>query len=107
MTTTTTITVTSPQSSLIFSTSRKEEEESIHPSTMPPFLTPTICLSHLALTAYTLYLSYQNISRLQQYERTSEKAAQWSNTAADKLHKTRVTQASGVVSVRFLFLFPT
>lgn len=52
-----------------------------------------------ALSAYGLLLSYQNITRLQQYEKQSEKAAEWSNTAADKLHKTRTTQASGTISV--------
>ena len=65
-----------------------------------------ISLTHLALTSYALYLSYQNITRLQQYEKTSEKAAQWSNTAAQKLQKTRTTQASGTITVRiFLFIF--
>lgn len=63
-----------------------------------------ISLTHLALTCYALYLSYQNITRLQQYEKTSEKAAQWSNTAAQKLQKTRTTQASGTIVVRFIHL---
>jgi hypothetical protein len=53
-----------------------------------------------ALSAYGLFLSYQNITRLQQYEKQSEKAAEWSNTAAEKLQKTRTTQASGTISVR-------
>jgi len=52
-----------------------------------------------ALSAYGLYLSYQNITRLQQYEEKSEKAAEWSNTAAQRLHKTRTTQTSGTVTV--------
>jgi hypothetical protein len=54
-----------------------------------------------ALSGYGLFLSYQNITRLQQYEQQSEKAAEWSNTAAERLHKTRTTQASGTISVRF------
>lgn len=53
-----------------------------------------------ALSAYGLYLAYQNITRLQQYEQKSEKAAEWSNTAAQKLHKTRTTQATGTLAVR-------
>jgi hypothetical protein len=53
-----------------------------------------------ALSSYGLFLSYQNITRLQQYEEQSEKAAEWSNTAAQRLHKTRTTQASGTISVR-------
>ncbi|KAI4696758.1 uncharacterized protein J4E88_000936 [Alternaria novae-zelandiae] len=52
-----------------------------------------------ALSAYGLYLSYQNITRLQQYEKQSEKAAEWSNTAAQRLHKTRSTQTSGTVTL--------
>jgi hypothetical protein len=52
------------------------------------------------LSGYGLFLSYQNISRLQQYEEQSEKAAEWSNTAAQRLHKTRTTQTSGTISVR-------
>ncbi|KAL6166629.1 hypothetical protein ACJQWK_07971 [Exserohilum turcicum] len=52
-----------------------------------------------ALSAYGLYLAYQNITRLQQYEQKSEKAAEWSNTAAQKLHKTRTTQATGTLAL--------
>ena len=53
-----------------------------------------------ALSSYGLLLSYQNITRLQQYEEQSEKAAEWSKTAAQRLHKTRTTQASGTIRVR-------
>ncbi|KAF2845899.1 hypothetical protein T440DRAFT_472367 [Plenodomus tracheiphilus IPT5] len=56
-------------------------------------------LCSCTLSAYGLYLSYQNITRLQQYENTSEKAAKWSNTAAQRLRKTRTTQTSGTVGV--------
>jgi hypothetical protein len=59
-----------------------------------------------ALSAYGLYLSYQNITRLQQYEEKSEKAAEWSNTAAQRLHKTRSTQTSGTVTVCLTHLRP-
>jgi hypothetical protein len=57
-----------------------------------------------ALSSYGLYLSYQNITRLQQYEKQSEKAAEWSNTAAQRLSKTRSTQASGTISVRLIII---
>ncbi|KAF2686115.1 hypothetical protein K458DRAFT_239588, partial [Lentithecium fluviatile CBS 122367] len=50
-------------------------------------------------STYGLYLSYHNITRLQQYEEQSEKAAEWSNTAAERLHKTRTTQTSGTISL--------
>jgi hypothetical protein len=63
-------------------------------TTLPPFLLAS------ALSAYALYLSKTNISLLQKYESASEKAAQWSNTAAQRLRKTRTTQASGTVAVR-------
>jgi outer membrane lipoprotein-sorting protein len=57
-----------------------------------------VCVS--ALSGYGLFISYGNITRLQQYEKQSEKAAEWSNTAAQRLHKTRTTQTSGTISVR-------
>ncbi|KAF7453128.1 hypothetical protein A1F94_011819 [Pyrenophora tritici-repentis] len=60
-----------------------------------------------ALSAYGLYLSYQNITRLQQYEERSEKAAEWSNTAAERLHKTRTTQTSGTVTLLVSFVTST
>ncbi|KAH3947462.1 hypothetical protein HBH53_115980 [Parastagonospora nodorum] len=59
-----------------------------------------------ALSGYGLFLSYQNITRLQQYEQQSEKAAEWSNTAAERLHKTRTTQTSGTISLIISILTP-
>lgn len=64
-------------------------------STLPPLLFAS------ALSAYGLYLCKENITRLQQYEAQSEKAAEWSNTAAQRLRKTRTTQTSGTLSVRY------
>ena len=52
-----------------------------------------------SFSAYTLYLSSIAIQNLQKYEETSKKAAKYSNTAEQQLHKTRTTQASGVLSV--------
>lgn len=66
-------------------------------STLPPFLFASV------LSTYGLYLCRQNITRLQQYEEVSEKAAEWSNTAAQRLHKTRTTQASGTLTVSHLY----
>ncbi|PVH96766.1 hypothetical protein DM02DRAFT_598651 [Periconia macrospinosa] len=57
-----------------------------------------------ALSGYGLYLSYQNITRLQQYEEQSEKAAKWSNTVAERLHKTRTTQTSSTLTLLISFL---
>ncbi|OSS52063.1 hypothetical protein B5807_03505 [Epicoccum nigrum] len=70
-------------------------------TTLPPFLLAS------ALSAYALYLSKTNISLLQKYESASEKAAQWSNTAAQRLRKTRTTQASGTVAAALSFLAGT
>ncbi|KAI8936658.1 hypothetical protein NX059_007055 [Plenodomus lindquistii] len=68
---------------------------------------PSCSSTQRRLSAYGLYLSYQNITRLQQYEKTSEKAAEWSNTAAQRLRKTRTTQGSGTVTLILSFLSST
>ena len=65
-------------------------------------LPPLVTLS--GLSSYGLYLSYHNIWRLQEYEEQSEKAAEWSNTVAERLRKTRSTQTSGTVTVCFAFV---
>jgi hypothetical protein len=69
-----------------------------------------LTLLHAAQAAYSgwnLYLASISISNLQKYEKTSEKAAQYSNNAADQLYKTRTTQASLALSVcPFLIPFP-
>ena len=48
---------------------------------------------------YNLYLCSISITNFQQYEEKSEKAAQYSNTAAEQLHKTRTTQTSSALTV--------
>lgn len=53
----------------------------------------------ICLSAYSLYHAYISITNLRQYEQKTEKAAQWSQTAADQLHKTRTTQTSGALAV--------
>ena len=63
-------------------------------------LSATIPLVHiLVYSAYALNISYETITRLKKYEEQSEKAAEWSNTAAERLRKTRTTQGSGAISV--------
>lgn len=59
----------------------------------------TYHLAQACLCGYTGYLSYSAVTRLQQYEKTSETAAQYSSIAAEQLHKTRTTQTSGAVAV--------
>jgi hypothetical protein len=56
-------------------------------------------------SAYTLYLSSIAVQNLQKYEKTSKKAAKYSNIAGQQLHKTRTTQASGALSVALLSSF--
>lgn len=60
---------------------------------------PVIHLGQAAGSAYTLYFCYVSIKNLQQYEKKSEKAAEYSSTAAEQLHKTRTTQGSALVTV--------
>ena len=63
-----------------------------------------LALPHAAqalLSCYGLYHSYQCIMKLRQYEERSEKAAKYSKTAAEQLYKTRTTQASAAIAVRF------
>lgn len=57
-------------------------------------------LAQAGLSAYSLFHAYISISNLRQWEATSEKAAQYSETAAHELHKTRTTQTSGALAVR-------
>ncbi|KAF1922763.1 uncharacterized protein M421DRAFT_77318 [Didymella exigua CBS 183.55] len=70
-------------------------------STLPPLIFASV------LSAYGLYLCKENITRLQQYEKASEEAAEWSNTAAQRLNKTRSTQTSGTLSLALSFLAAT
>lgn len=68
-----------------------------------------LALSHAAqaiLSCYGLYHSYQCIMKLRQYGERSEKAAKYSNTAAEQLYKTRTTQASAAIAVRFRHTTP-
>ena len=62
-------------------------------------LTFTYHLAQTCLNAYTGYMSHTAITKLRRYEESTEKAAQYLNTAAEQLHKTRTTQAAGAVSV--------
>ena len=74
-----------------------------------PFLLNVLHATQACLSAYALYLSYMSITDSQKYEEKTEKAAQYSNTAEQQLHKTRTTLASGTaaVSLRTLLVFDT
>lgn len=56
----------------------------------------------LGLSLYGGLLSLVAITRLQKYESTSEKLAEWSKEAAKQLHKTRTTQTSGALAVSWI-----
>ncbi|KJY01273.1 hypothetical protein TI39_contig298g00056 [Zymoseptoria brevis] len=53
----------------------------------------------LGLSVYGGLVSLIAITRLQKYESTSQKLAEWSNEAAKQLHKTRTTQTSGAIAI--------
>ena len=69
-------------------------------STLTSLLVRAVHVAQTAAGAYGLYLSSVAIPRLRQYEDTTEKAAKYSSTAEQQLHKTRATQASAATSVR-------
>ena len=52
------------------------------------------------VSAYSGLLSAMAIYNLQKHEDQTEQAAQYSNMAANQLHKTRTTQTSGALAVR-------
>ncbi|EME47947.1 hypothetical protein DOTSEDRAFT_69768 [Dothistroma septosporum NZE10] len=56
-------------------------------------------VTQLFLAVYGASVSYVAVTKLQQYEETSKKLAEWSNTAANELHKTRTTQTSGALAI--------
>ena len=59
------------------------------------------------LSGYGLYLGYHSATSLQQYEKPSERAAKYSNTAAQQLYKTRTTQAAAICAVCFTHHYPS
>ncbi|GAB7365388.1 hypothetical protein MBLNU230_g6466t1 [Neophaeotheca triangularis] len=63
---------------------------------------PLLQLLHLpqaALSAWGLYLSAIAIVNLRKYEQTTKKAAEYSKTVEQELHKTQSTQTSGAIAV--------
>ena len=67
-----------------------------------PSILQTLHALQAGIAVYTGYFSYLSIQILRKYEETTKKAAQYSNEAEYRLHKTRTTQASGALSVRQL-----
>ncbi|KAF2433132.1 hypothetical protein EJ08DRAFT_647521 [Tothia fuscella] len=63
------------------------------------YLQPLLHLAQASLSGYSLFHAYISITNLQKYEKKTEKAAEWSRTAAQELHKTRTTQTSGTLAI--------
>ncbi|KAH7390188.1 hypothetical protein BKA64DRAFT_710743 [Cadophora sp. MPI-SDFR-AT-0126] len=66
---------------------------------MKSAILPLVHVSQAAFGIYNLHLASISINNLQGYEDMSKKAAKYSNTAEQQLHKTRTTQASGTIAL--------
>lgn len=66
---------------------------------MSRYLSATFAFALTATSLFAASKSYVAIVSLQKYEEPSERAAEYSETAARELHKTRVTQASSAGAV--------
>lgn len=67
---------------------------------MPPAMIPLILnIGQIGLCLWAGRYSLSAITRLQEYENASKKAAKISGIAEHELYKTRATQTSGVLSV--------
>lgn len=67
------------------------------------FLLPLFHAGQAAASGLAGTFSAIAIYNLQKREEQSERVAQYSNTAANQLHKTRTTQTSGVLAVGITF----
>ncbi|KAK0345548.1 hypothetical protein LTR91_025353 [Friedmanniomyces endolithicus] len=55
--------------------------------------------SQAIISCWGAFQSVNAVTNLQKYEKTSEKLAEWSDTAKEHLHKTRTTQTTGALTV--------
>ncbi|KAK1064406.1 hypothetical protein LTR74_008731 [Friedmanniomyces endolithicus] len=55
--------------------------------------------SQAIISCWGAFQSVNAVTNLQKYEKTSEKFAEWSDTAKEHLHKTRTTQTTGALTV--------
>lgn len=83
---------------LYYRKSAKDAISSLMSSTWSTLLLLTISATSL----YAARSSYIAIANLRKYEERSERAAKYSETAAQQLYKTRVTQSSSAAAVRRL-----
>lgn len=63
------------------------------------FPTGLVSLIITLISAYAMYQSITSMANIKKYESKAEKAAEWSNTARDRLWATRYTIGTGFVSV--------
>jgi hypothetical protein len=56
-------------------------------------------IAQIALGGYGALISFKAIIRLQKYESTAKKLADWSSEANKQLQLTRTTQGAGAVAV--------
>jgi hypothetical protein len=56
-------------------------------------------LIQIAVGGYAALISFKAIMRLQKYESTAKKLADWSSEAGKQLQLTRTTQGAGAVAV--------
>ena len=63
------------------------------------FPTGLMALILTLISAYAMYQSVTSITNIRKYEEKAKKAAEWSNTARDRLWGTRYTIGTGFVSV--------
>jgi hypothetical protein len=61
-------------------------------------------IAQIAVGAYGALISFKAIIRLQKYETTAKKLADWSSEAGKQLQLTRTTQGAGAVAVSRLLL---
>ncbi|KAL1847539.1 hypothetical protein Daus18300_013908 [Diaporthe australafricana] len=79
------------------------------------FPTGLVALAITLVSAYAMYQSITSIANVKKYEAKAERAAEWSNTARDRLWGTRYTIGTGLVSclvslitaVAYLLLIPS
>lgn len=63
------------------------------------FPTGLVALILILVSGYALNQSVTSIANIKKYEKKAEKAAEWSNTAKQRLWDTRYTIGTGFVSV--------
>lgn len=63
------------------------------------FPTGLVAVIIAIVSAYATYQSIMSMANIKKYESQAEKAAEWSNTARDRLWATRFTIGAGFISV--------